>query len=61
MVHGKTLYRCGCLRFACPCHPNDSMSMTLNDLCPQHGGPPDQVNAYELLANGTVRKVKPQI
>lgn len=48
MLHGKTFYRCGCLRFVCPCHPTeDSMRMTLNSFCPEHGGPADKVQAYE--------------
>lgn len=68
MLHGTTFYRCGCERFTCPCHPHSDMKMTLNDLCPTHGGPPDQVHQYEvydhILEGGKtearVRKVRPR-
>jgi hypothetical protein len=70
MVHGKTYYRCGCLRFVCPCCPKSEQRMDLNELCPdKHGGPPDpraaqRYEIYDHVLDGgrterRTRKVKP--
>lgn len=44
MVHGVTKYHCGHLRFACPCAKHHAdLKQTLNETCPDCGGPPDVV------------------
>jgi hypothetical protein len=43
MVHGKTLFRCGHLRFQCPCPGGHEGTLTLGHDCLSCGGPADVV------------------